>query len=47
MRKVWEITGCDAASSHGWARLIAVEVTAAVVFAFLRETVRPVYRQAS
>lgn len=44
--KVWQITGCDAASSYGWARLIVGEVTAAEVLAFLREHVRPVYRQA-
>ena len=39
--KVWQITGCDAASSFGWARLIVGEVTAAAVLAFLREVVRP------
>ena len=44
--KVWQITGCDAASSFGWARLIVGEVTAAAVLAFLREVVRPTYRQA-
>lgn len=44
--KVWQITGCDAASSVGWARLIAGEVTAAAVLGFLREVVRPTYRQA-
>ena len=35
-----------AASSFGWARLIFGEVTAAAVLAFLREAVRPTYRQA-
>ena len=44
--KVWQITGCDAASSFGWARLIVGEVTAAAVLGFLREVVRPTYRQA-
>lgn len=44
--KVWQITGCDVASSFGWARLIVGEVTAAAVLGFLRERVRPTYRQA-
>jgi transposase InsO family protein len=44
--KVWQITGCDAASSFAWARLILGEVTAAAVLAFLREVVRPTYRDA-
>ena len=44
--KVWQITGCDAASSFAWARLIIGEVTAAAVLGFLREVVRPTYRQA-
>ena len=44
--KVWQITGCDVASSFGWARVIVGEVTAAAVLAFLREVVRPAYRQA-
>ena len=44
--KVWQITGCDVASSFGWARLIVGEVTAAAVLSFLRELVRPTYRQA-
>ena len=44
--KVWPITGCDAASSFGWARVIVGEVTAAAVLGFLREVVRPTYRQA-
>ena len=39
--KVWQITGCDVASSFGWARLIVGEVTAAAVLEFLREVVRP------
>ena len=42
---MWQITGCDAASSFGWARLIVGEVTAAAVLGFLREVVRPAYRQ--
>lgn len=44
--KVWQITGCDVASSFGWARVIVGEVTAVAVLAFLREVVRPTYRQA-
>ena len=44
--KVWQITGCDVASSFAWARLIIGEVTAAAVLTFLREVVRPGYRQA-
>jgi hypothetical protein len=44
--KVWQITGCDVASSFAWTRLIVGEVTAAAVLAFLREVVRPGYRQA-
>jgi transposase InsO family protein len=44
--KVWQITGCDAASSFAWARLILGEVTAAAVLAFLREVIRPTYRDA-
>ena len=44
--KVWQITGCDVASSFAWARLIIGEVTAAAVLAFLQEVVGPAYRQA-
>jgi len=44
--KVWQITGCDVASSFGFARLILGEVTAAAVLAFLREVVKPGYRRA-
>ena len=44
--KVWQITGCDVASSFGWARLLVGEVTAVAVLSFLREVVRPTYRQA-
>lgn len=44
--KVWQITGCDVASSFAWARLIVGEVTAAAVLAFLREVVKPGYRRA-
>ena len=44
--KVWQLTGCDAASSYGWARLVVGEVTAGAVLAFLREAVRPTYRRA-
>jgi transposase InsO family protein len=44
--KVWQITGCDVASSFGWAQLVLGEVTAAAVLAFLRDIVRPGYRRA-
>ena len=44
--KVWQITGCDVASSYAWARLVIGEVTAAAVLAFLRDVVRPTYRHA-
>lgn len=44
--KVWQLTGCDVASSFGWARIVVGEVTAAAVLRFLREVVRPAYRQA-
>jgi transposase InsO family protein len=44
--KVWQITGCDAASSFAWAQLVLGEVTAAAVLGFLRDVVRPAYRAA-
>ncbi|MFH1747927.1 MAG: hypothetical protein ABIG44_12905 [Planctomycetota bacterium] len=44
--RVWQLTGCDVASSFGWARIVAGEVTAAAGLRFLREVVRPAYRQA-
>jgi transposase InsO family protein len=44
--KVWQITGCDVASSFAWARLIIGEVTATAVLAFLQEVVCPEYRRA-
>lgn len=44
--KVWQITGCDVASSFAWARLVIGEVTAAAVLRFLREVVRPGYGRA-
>jgi hypothetical protein len=44
--KVWQITGCDVASSFAWARLVIGEVTARAVLKFLREVVRPTYRHA-
>ena len=44
--KVWQITGCDAACSYGWARVVTGEVTAAAVLAFLTEVVLPVYARA-
>jgi hypothetical protein len=39
--KIWQITGCDAACSYAWARLVVGEVTAAAVRTFLRDDVRP------
>jgi transposase InsO family protein len=44
--KVWQITGCDAACSYAWARLVVGEVTSAAVLTFLRDDVRPTYRRA-
>jgi len=44
--KVWQLTACDVASSYGWARVVAGEVTAALVLAFLREVVQPGYQAA-
>ncbi len=44
--KVWPLTACDAASSSGWARVVAGEVTAAVMAAFLVEMVVPGYAAA-
>jgi len=44
--KVWQITGCDVASSFAWARLVIGEVTAAAVLRFLREVVQPGYGRA-
>jgi len=45
--KVWQITACDAACSYGWARVVAGEITAAAVLAFLEEIVLPVYTRAA
>lgn len=44
--KVWQITGCDVASSYGFADLVIGEVTARMVLAFLTTIVRPGYRRA-
>ena len=44
--KVWQLTGCDCASSFGWARIVVGEVTAAKMATFLTEVVRPGYRAA-
>lgn len=44
--KVWQLTGCDVASSFGWAGIVVGEVTAVAVLRFLREVVRPAYRRA-
>mgnify|MGYP006919651255 CR=1 FL=1 len=42
--KVWQITGCDVASSHTWAQLVIGEVTAADTWRFVDTHVRPAYR---
>jgi transposase InsO family protein len=44
--KVWQLTGCDVASSFGWAAIVIGEVTAAAMLGFLRRVVRPSCRQA-
>lgn len=44
--KVWQITGCDVASSYGFAQLVVGEVTARMVLAFVTTVVRPGYRRA-
>jgi transposase InsO family protein len=44
--KVWQITGCDVASSFAWAQLVIGEVTARAVLDFVRAVVRPIYRTA-
>lgn len=44
--KVWQITGCDVASSHTWAQLVIGEVTAEDTWRFVDTHVRPVYRGA-
>ncbi len=44
--KVWQLTGCDCASSFGWARVVVGEVTAARMAAFLTDVVLPGYRAA-
>ena len=44
--KVWQITGCDAASSYTWAHLVIGEVTGAAVWQFVDTTIRPGYRAA-
>lgn len=44
--KVWQITGCDAASSYTWAHLVIGEVTAADVWQFVDTTIRAGYRAA-
>ena len=43
--KGWQITGCDAACSYAWARLVVGEVTAAAP-GIPRQDVRPSYRLA-
>ena len=44
--KVWQITACDVASSYGTAAVLASH-TAADAAAFLRDTLAPLYRDAS
>jgi len=44
--KVWQITGCDAASSQTWAQLVCGEVTAADTWRFIETYVRPAYHAA-
>jgi transposase InsO family protein len=44
--KVWQITACDVATSYGWAQVVAGEVTAARVLAFLTTRVLPAYQEA-
>lgn len=44
--KVWQITGCDAASSQAWAQLVIGEVTADDTWRFVDTHVRPAYRAA-
>jgi transposase InsO family protein len=44
--KVWQITGCDVASSFAWAGLVSGEVTARAVLTFLVTVVQPGYRRA-
>jgi transposase InsO family protein len=44
--RVWQITACDVASSFGWARVVAGEVTAAAVLAFMHEIVVPSCQEA-
>ena len=44
--KAWQITGCDVASSYGWAQLVVGEVTARAGLEFLLAVVRPGYRRA-
>jgi hypothetical protein len=44
--KVWPITACDVATSYGWAQVVAGEVTADHVLAFLTTRVLAAYRAA-
>ncbi len=43
--KVWQVTACDAACSYGVAQILP-RLTAQACAAFLRTTLRPLYRQA-
>ena len=44
--KVWQITGCDVASSYTWAQLVVGEVTADDTWRFADTTIRGAYRAA-
>ena len=44
--KVWQITGCNAASSYTWAQLVIGEVTAEDTWRFIDTHVRSAYREA-
>ena len=44
--KVWQLTGCDAASSYTWAQLVVGDVTAVDVWRFVDLIIRPAYRAA-
>ena len=45
--RVWQLTACDAASSFGAARVVALrQPTAKALERFLREVLMPLYRQA-
>ena len=43
---VWQMTGCDVASSYTWAQLVVGEVTSAATWHFVETTIRSGYRAA-